>query len=174
VILLDGPAPLGYAEGLLARVHDLAAGRFTCVAGVGSPAPGLDRAFESAAQARLARRAAATVLRRPIVTWPETGPYGVLLRIPPAELTEAALPAELLRLTQADPTGVLTRTVRAYLDHAGNGPAAAEALHIHRTTLYYRLGRIRDLTDLDLDDGPTRLTLHLGLALADLLNAAPE
>nr|WP_221374150.1 hypothetical protein [Actinoplanes polyasparticus] len=27
---------------------------------------------------------------------------------------------------------------------------------------------------LDLDDGPTRLALHLGPALTDLLNAAPE
>jgi DNA-binding PucR family transcriptional regulator len=94
----------------------------------------------------------------------------VLLRIP--GLDETALPAELRRLAQVDPGGQLTRTVRAYLDHGGNGPAAAEVLHIHRTTLYYRLGRVRDLTGLDLDDGRTRLALHLGLALTDVIAAA--
>ena len=68
-----------------------------------------------------------------------------------------------------DPERQLVRTLRVYLDHGCNGPAASAALHIHRTTLYYRLGRIRELTGLDLDDGRTRLTLHLGLTALDLL-----
>ena len=158
-----------YVEDLLGRVRDLSAGRFTCVAGIGAEVPGAERAFESAEQARLARRAAAAVLHAPVATWAELGPYGVLLRIPPDDLTEAALPAELRLLRHADPGGELARTVRCYLDHAGNGPAAAAALHIHRTTLYYRLGRVRELTGLDLDDGRTRLSLHLGLAMTDLI-----
>jgi DNA-binding PucR family transcriptional regulator len=36
-------------------------------------------------------------------------------------------------------------------------------MHIHRTTLYYRLDRIREITGLDIDDGDVRLHLHLGL-----------
>ena len=170
VLLLGDPTGLRpYVDGLLARVGDLSAGRFTCVAGIGAEAAGPERAFESADQARLARRAAADLLHVPVATWDDLGPYAVLLRIPPDELTEAALPAELRLLRRADPGGELTRTLRSYLNHAGNGPAASAELHIHRTTLYYRLGRIRDLTGLDLDDGRTRLTLHLGLFLADML-----
>ena len=167
VVLVDDPR--GYADRVLHRIRDLSAGRFDCTAGVGGAVSGLEHAFESAAQARLARRAAATVLEVPVAAWAELGPWAILLRIPPGELTEAALPDELRRLREADPGGVLTRTVRAYLDRAGNGPAAAATLHIHRTTLYYRLRQVRELTGLDLDDGRTRLILHLGLVLAEAL-----
>jgi len=45
----------------------------------------------------------------------------------------------------------------------------AAALAIHRQTLYYRLGRIEQLTGLDLGDGGDRLTLHLALRLVGLV-----
>jgi DNA-binding PucR family transcriptional regulator len=41
-----------------------------------------------------------------------------------------------------------------------------QVLSIHRTTLYYRLGRITELTGMDLRDGGERLAVHLGLKLA--------
>ncbi|HYJ74788.1 MAG TPA: helix-turn-helix domain-containing protein [Kineosporiaceae bacterium] len=162
------------ADRMVATVRDLSAGRFDAAAGIGSTVPGLDRAFESAAQAGLARRAAGTVLDVAVATWEQLGPYGVVLRIPDEELTCAALPAELRRVLAVDRDGELTRTLRAYLDAAGNGPAAADTLHIHRTTLYYRLRRVAQLTGLDLDDGRTRLALHLGLTLLDVLETRPS
>jgi sugar diacid utilization regulator len=180
VLLLGGSTALSeqlvrsVAEQLVRRVDDLSAGRFTCVAGIGGRVAGLDRAAETAGQARLARRAAADVLVGPVVSWSELGPYGLLLRIPDEDLNAAALPAEVQRLRRVDRDGQLTRTLRAYLDGGCNGPAASEALHIHRTTLYYRLGRISELTGLDLDDGRTRLTLHMGLTLLDLIDTPPE
>src|SRR4051794_33392410 len=167
VVLLGADART-YTEELLRRVHDLAAGRFTCVAGIGGPVAGLELAYESAQQARLARQAAAGILARPVAAWDELGPYALLLRIPAEQRSARALPDELRRLLAVDPDRHLIETLWAYLESAGNGPAAAAALHIHRTTLYYRLGRIRDLTGLDLDDGRTRLTLHMGLAMLAL------
>jgi DNA-binding PucR family transcriptional regulator len=41
-------------------------------------------------------------------------------------------------------------------------------LHIHRTTLYWRLARAAELLPLDLRRGEDRLKLHLALTLADL------
>ena len=41
---------------------------------------------------------------------------------------------------------------------------------MHRTTLYYQLERVAELTGLDLTDGPTRLALHAGLLALDLLD----
>ena len=43
--------------------------------------------------------------------------------------------------------------------------AAAERLHLHRTTLYYRLDRIADLTGVDLRLGRGRTDLQLALWL---------
>lgn len=139
-------------------------------AGVGPSVDGLDRVRDSARQAGIALRAA----RRggdSVRLWSGLGPLSVLLRLPEEDLTPAALPEEVQRLLRAVPFPDMVRTLHVYLDHGGNGPAAAQALHIHRTTLYYRLGRISDLTGLDLADGRTRLTLHMGLALWDLIEA---
>jgi sugar diacid utilization regulator len=159
-----------HATRLVEQVTDLAAGRFASVAGIGPRVTGLDQAVESATQARLARRAAGSVLAVPVASWAELGAYGPLLRIPAEQLTELALPAQLRRVLEIDRERQLTDTLRAYLDSGCLAPAAAKTLHIHRTTLYYRLGRITDLTGLDLTDGRTRLELHLGLAMLDLID----
>ncbi|MDX3659088.1 helix-turn-helix domain-containing protein [Streptomyces sp. ID05-26A] len=171
VVLLGSPEhAVARVAGVLDRVGEFALGHFRCVAGIGGTGPGLHHAATSLRQAGLARRAAALGLREPVAGWHELGVLGPLLAIPDAALTEAVLPREFLELRAADPDGQLTETVRAYLDAAGNGPLAAERLHVHRTTLYYRLGRLRDLTGLDVvTDGPTRLVLHAGLALAEVI-----
>ncbi len=70
-----------------------------------------------------------------------------------------------------DSHGRLWETLTSYLDHAGSSPATAAALHIYRTSLYYRLHQIQDITGLDLDKGNDRLFLHLGIRLAGLLDA---
>ncbi len=55
----------------------------------------------------------------------------------------------------------LVTTLTHYLDCGGNYDAAAESLTIHRSTLRYRLGRIRDISGRDLQDVEDRLNLHL-------------
>ncbi len=41
-------------------------------------------------------------------------------------------------------------TVRALLEHDQNADEVSRALHVHRNTVRYRLGRFRELTGLDL------------------------
>jgi PucR C-terminal helix-turn-helix domain len=60
------------------------------------------------------------------------------------------------------------QTVRCYLECAAQAQRAAAQLHIHRTTLYWRLARAAELVPLDLRRGEDRLKLHLALTLADL------
>lgn len=55
----------------------------------------------------------------------------------------------------------LVRTLAQYLDCGGNYDQTAQALVIHRSTLRYRLRRIRDLAGLDLNDVDSRLNVHL-------------
>jgi len=58
------------------------------------------------------------------------------------------------------------QTIETYLDAGGQARAACELLHIHRTTLYYRLENMPQLVRDALDDGLKRSTLHLSLKLA--------
>ena len=58
--------------------------------------------------------------------------------------------------------------MRCYLECAAQAQQAAAQLHIHRTTLYWRLARAAELIPLDLHRGEDRLKLHLALTLADL------
>jgi hypothetical protein len=59
-------------------------------------------------------------------------------------------------------------TLRAYFDSGHDLRRASEALYIHRNTLKYRLGRIRELTGLDLTDPLDRLVTELQLRMHDL------
>ncbi|KRF16887.1 helix-turn-helix domain-containing protein [Nocardioides sp. Soil796] len=172
VLLLGSAKPVkvrAHAERMLTRVHDLSSGRFRAVAGIGPAVTGLDRAFETAELAALASRATDAGLKGSTTTWEELGPYGPLMRIPHDQLGPRALPAEVQRLLEVDGDRQLAVTLRAFLDAGGSAPTASAALNIHRTTLYYRLSRIEELTGYDLSDGRVRLTMHLGLTLMDLL-----
>ena len=60
----------------------------------------------------------------------------------------------------------LVHTLGVYLDRGGNYDDSAAALHIHRSTLRYRLQRIRELSGHDLADADTRLNLHVALRAA--------
>lgn len=180
VVLLGSDTPIerdalrAETSRVLRRIEDVSAGRFEALAGLGSCVSGLDRAHESGHQAAVALKAAQRIrpkqgrLGNPVF-WEDLGSLGILLRLPDEHLTHSALPNEVQRLLESVPVGELIRTLQVYLDYGGHGPGASEALHIHRTTLYYRLGRISELAGLDLSDSQTRLTLHLGLTMWEML-----
>ena len=63
---------------------------------------------------------------------------------------------------------MLEQTLETYLDNAGDAARATTALNIHRTTLYYRLGRLKSEHGIDLLDGLTRTDLHAALKLRRL------
>ncbi|MFE4683487.1 PucR family transcriptional regulator [Streptomyces sp. NPDC056721] len=56
-----------------------------------------------------------------------------------------------------------TETLAAYLDAFGDTAAASRELNVHTNTLRYRLGRIRELTGLDLGDPYERLNAAVQL-----------
>lgn len=59
-------------------------------------------------------------------------------------------------------------TLEGYLDAGGNGVQTAESLHIHRSTLNYRLDRLKELCSVDLGDAVTRTNLQVALKLLRL------
>lgn len=73
---------------------------------------------------------------------------------------------QLLDEKQAD----LFNTLEAYLDAGGNSVQTAENLHIHRSTLNYRLARIREVCDVDLSSPTIRVNLQIALKLMRLFD----
>ncbi|UFS60412.1 PucR family transcriptional regulator [Subtercola endophyticus] len=64
-----------------------------------------------------------------------------------------------------DGDAVQRSTIETYLDVRSQVKEACQLLHIHRTTLYYRLENMPPIVKLALDDGVARSTLHLCLKL---------
>lgn len=75
-------------------------------------------------------------------------------------------PAAAWLHASADP--VQRNTIETYLDCGGQARAACAQLHIHRTTLYYRLDNMPAVVRDALDDGMKRSTLHMTLKLIRL------
>lgn len=59
--------------------------------------------------------------------------------------------------------GSLVQTMDAYFAHHGNISQTAESLFVHRNTLLYRLERIQELTNHDLNQADMRLAMQLAL-----------
>ncbi|RBM18270.1 CdaR family transcriptional regulator [Streptomyces sp. PT12] len=132
-------------------------------AGIGGARRGVNELPGAWREALAAGRAARAERRfGPVAAWADLGPYRLLTALPAGEPDPAVAP--LL----ADEHRELARTAEAFLDHAGQATRTADALAIHRQTLYYRLSRIERLTGLDLTDGEDRLLLHMSLKAARL------
>jgi sugar diacid utilization regulator len=67
----------------------------------------------------------------------------------------------------------LVTTLSQYYDSGGNYDATAAALQIHRSTLRYRLKRIRELTGRDLSAVDCRLNLQVATRAWQILNGLP-
>jgi DNA-binding PucR family transcriptional regulator len=78
---------------------------------------------------------------------------------------ETMIPPGVLALLSDPAAPVLVPTLETFLDCAGDVQRAARELHVHRTTLYHRLGRVEQICGLSLRDGRDRLLLHLVLGL---------
>ncbi|MBW1598282.1 CdaR family transcriptional regulator, partial [Streptomyces sp. JJ38] len=128
-------------------------------AGVSAGLPGLAEPADAWRQALAAARAARAEPRLgPVALWPELGPYRLLTALPDTVRADPVL-RRLLDPAHRE----MARTAEVYLDCAGQAGRAAAALGVHRQTLYYRLSRVEQLTGLDLDDGESRLLLHMAL-----------
>lgn len=72
---------------------------------------------------------------------------------------------ELLEQADDDGAGIYLDTLRTYLDHFGDIPAAARELNIHPNTFRYRLRRLPEIADLDLSDPVERFAAEVQLRL---------
>ena len=138
--------------------------------GVGGPVPGKT---ELPAARRQADIAMSTLDDSGVACWTELSADALLAQFPPQSWADALLPAGVIRLLADPAASVFLPTLSAFLDCAGEAQRTAAQLRIHRTTLYYRLSRIEQISGLSLRDGRDRLLAHVALRLHQLHGAPP-
>ncbi|MEO3805598.1 helix-turn-helix domain-containing protein [Nonomuraea sp. B1E8] len=145
--------------GALDRALRTAARRSFAI-GVSDPARfEVDAVREAYRQARTAAEVAALDPALPrILPWSGAGPYRMLSRMSPPGPDSVLDPLE-----HAADSAAMLRTLETYLDLGCDVQRTAASLHLHRTTVYYRLGRIAVILGTDLRDGLVRSHLHLAL-----------
>jgi len=139
------------------------------VVGVGSLVSGPSQAPRSYRQAGLAVRVALSDADLPVASWDRLGTYRYLTQLP-RELLLDGVDERVQRLVVEAPR--LAATAELYVRRAGAITTVADALHIHRTTLYHRLQAISRF-GLDLSDGRDRTVVDVGLQGLRLLGRWP-
>jgi sugar diacid utilization regulator len=140
-------------------------GGWSVLVGVGDSRPSTAELSDSYRQGRDAVRVGRALGRDGFVRWSELGAYRTIAELVAAAPLGAGIPASLRRLLASEEAKTLTRTLECYLDLGGDARAAAEALYLHRSSLYGRLHRIEEVAGVDMRSGEVRLELHLGLRL---------
>ena len=73
-----------------------------------------------------------------------------------------------------DQNAELMQTLCVYFEASGNLARTAEALHVHRNTLLYRLTRISQICKIDLEDPETRLSIWISVKFHALFHNTNE
>ncbi|GAB2736412.1 helix-turn-helix domain-containing protein [Salinifilum aidingensis] len=138
---------------------------------IGRAAAAAPLAVEStAARAGFAAAVAELLGRERALDWSELGSWRLLHGWPLEPATVRELSEDAARLLDRG-TREQQRTALAYLDHGRSAVPTCRALAVHRSTLYYRLERIRDLLGGGvLEDGWRAASLHVALKLHDALH----
>jgi hypothetical protein len=105
--------------------------------------------------------------------WEELGAYRLLARAAETPHARELIHPGLPKLFALQSKESLVQTLEAYLDNGCDTKLTAEALFLHRASLYYRLQRIEAITGTSLKSGADRLALHSGLKLARLVGMHP-
>ncbi|WP_203580245.1 PucR family transcriptional regulator [Microbacterium hibisci] len=175
VLIVAEPLASGAREQLLAVGRSLREAVLAktdaphCRVGISRSRSDLAQARRGADEAARAARIAGRVPTVEEVTGVEAlGVYELLDQVPDDALRAMVHPGLLSLMSQGARTDSLVHTLEVFLDSAGDVKTASERLFAHRTSLYYRLRRIQELTGLDLSDGDDRLIAHLGLRIARL------
>jgi len=108
---------------------------------------------------------------RKMMQFQELGAYTVLYHLGDPMAAPLFLRTYLDPLLQHSKNRSLFDTLRVYLQTNGNIKETAERLYIHRSSLNYRLEKIKDIMKLDIDDAEQRFNLMMAYKLYDLFSA---
>lgn len=135
--------------------------------GIGGEVPGLELARQSYEEAVDSLRVAKS-LRGPssIVQWDRMGSWRTLVTIG-RELGRRTVDPRVARLIDHEREENII-VLREYLERNGEVDKIAAEFHLHRSTVYSRLKRLEAKYELNLNDAEDRLTVVVGLRLAQI------
>jgi DNA-binding PucR family transcriptional regulator len=132
------------------------------VLGLGEPFAGLGRLADSYVQARCAAQAAGVERQLgDIVEYRSIGAYQMLAAV--GWQAAAAQSIYFTELEEQDRAHELLPVLELLYDKNGSVQDVAAQLHLHRSSVYNRLARIRSIIGADPLSGAVRLELHLAL-----------
>jgi hypothetical protein len=107
-----------------------------------------------------------------IYTFEEYGIYVMFRTVAKAEQLSRYLHPALTVLEEYDRVNGshLEQTLYTYIKCACNTTETAASLFLHRNSVIYRLRRIEELCNIDLDDTDTRFRLRLSFAISDVIS----
>lgn len=136
--------------------------------GVGNSKAYLDEIKKSRNESSAALRAAeVSGLKGKIFFYRDQGIYTLLSHVDDIRILDTYVEEKLGKLLQADELndGKLSETLENYLNCSCNVKKTAEEMFFHRNTLNYRLKKIREILDCDLEKLDTCLELKLAFLI---------
>ncbi len=149
----------------------------SCRVAVGGPCVEPCEYPRSYRQAQLAlRMQVATGSPEQVTVFDDLGIYQLLSQISDMSTVDKFIHRWLGALISYDATkdAQLVDTLSAYLECGGNYDLTAKALSLHRSTLRYRLQRIREMSGHELNDPDTRFHLQLATRAWTTVHALRE
>lgn len=107
-----------------------------------------------------------------MVAFSELGVFRILCKFSERNSLEEFIPKSLFKILKYDKDNEaeLLKTLEVFLECNGNASKAAKELFIHYKTILYRLERIKEIAQLDLEDSKNRLELEMGLKMLYLMD----
>jgi purine catabolism regulator len=162
ILLPDGDAAMGSLRAALRRFLPL---------GVSDPLQRPDRAPDAAREARWAHTAARN-LGRPLVRYGEGTPLFLPRTLGEAEMAADRVLGPVIAY-DAEHGTELVRSLTVFLEHNRSWQRSAEALHVHKQTLVYRMHRIEELTGRDLRATADVVQFWLALRALEFAHGEP-
>lgn len=109
-----------------------------------------------------------------IASFDDLGSYGLLLGLQDSLSLEVFYDSVLGKLQDYDEqnSSDLVRSLACFLEANGHWGDAAEKLYVHRHTLRYRMKRVEEITERDLNQSQDRMEFWLALKAKELIDQA--
>lgn len=175
IVKVNDTPPAVYWQGIYARVIELMkqeSPSSQVYIGIGGKAKRIEEYYACYMEA--AKAASVTMHRRSggYSFYDDLGAYSILSQASDQVTAELFVKKKLGPLMEYSKNNQvdLLYTLYMFLQHNGNLRKASEELYIHRSTLEYRLERISDLLQADLNNGEVRFELMMAYKLYSLFD----